>query len=121
MPLSHDKQAALKQATIEYLGTLTLIHIWDQHDAHIGIDYQHYCLMRTFTSREKDGPHGLFAPIEALEKYLSQIGDIGEGRINLSSVNKVIEELCSDFNAVPLDPKAIDGLADKAVEWFNQA
>lgn len=121
MPLSPDKQEALKQATIEYLRTLTLIHVWDQRDARIGIEYQQYCLMRAFTSQAKDGPHGLFAPIEALEKYLSQIGDIGEGRINLSSVNKVIEGLCSDFNVVPLDPKAIDSLADKAVEWFNQA
>lgn len=119
MPLSQDKQTELKQATIEYLRTLTLIHVWDQPKSRIGIDYQQHCFMHTFTSSEKDGPHGLFAPMAEWENYLVKVGEQTDGRVNHKTVSKYIGEALKPYKVIPLEPSQCETVATQIVDWFS--
>lgn len=120
MPLTPDKQEALKQATIEYLRTLTLIHVWDQPKSRIGIDYQQHCFMRIFTSSEKDGPHGLFAPMAAWEVYLISIETLADGLVNFKTVSKCIDKALEPYTVIPLELGQREAAATQIVDWFNR-
>lgn len=121
MPLSSDKQEALKQATIEYLRTLTLIHIWDQRDPNVKINYQRHCLRHIFNSPSKEGPHGLFAPMETWEKYLALVGEIAESRIQRAFISQKIDVLYQQVATLPLEDAQIESFAEQIIEWCNQA
>jgi hypothetical protein len=121
MPLSPDKQEELKRATIEYLETLTLIHIWDQPQAHIGIDYQQHCFMNTFISSEKDGPHGLFAPMAAWENYLTKVKQIAESRIQRRFIGRAIDALYQQESTLPTADTDIERFAVQIIEWCDLA
>ncbi len=121
MPLSPDKQDALKQATIEYLRTLTLIHVWNQRAAHIGIDYQQHCFLHTFTSSEKDGPHGLFAPMAAWENYLTRVRQIAESRIQRRFIGRAIDALYQQESTLPTADADIERFAVQIMEWCDLA
>ena len=120
MPLSFDKQEALKQATIEYLRTLTLIHVLDQSGAHIRTDYQQHCFMRIFVSLERDGAHGLFAPIAAWEKYLAKVETIAESRIQRRYIGQAIDALYEKVRTLPSAAADIENFATQIIEWCNQ-
>lgn len=120
MSLSSDKQQALKQATIEYLQTLTLIHVCDQPKAHIGIDYQQHCFMYTFTSSEKDGPHGLFAPMAEWENYLLKIGEQTDGFVNHKTVSKCIDKALEPYKVIPLELSQCETATTQIIDCFNR-
>lgn len=121
MPLAPNKKEALKQATIEYLRTLTLIHIWDQPKSRIGIDYQQHCFMHTFTSSEKDGPHGLFAPMAEWENYLARVGQIAETRIQRRFIGQAIDAIYQQVSSLPTADADIERFAVQIIEWCNLA
>jgi hypothetical protein len=121
MPLSPDKQEALKQATIEYLRTLTLIHIWDQRDPNVNINHQKHCVQHLFTSSAKEGPHGLFAPMEAWEKYLARVGEIADSRVQRAFIGQKIDVLYRQVATLPIEDAQIESFAEQIIEWCNQA
>lgn len=120
MPLSQDKQTELKQSTIEYLRTLTLIHVWDQPKSRIGIDYQQHCFMRTFTSSEKNGSHGLFAPMAEWENYLVKVGEQTDGFVNHKTVSKCIGKALEPYTVIPLELSQCETVAKQIVDWFTR-